>query len=171
MTTLLLPIMPPRILLILPPFLGCYILHQTNHHHYHPLNKNYSNFITEWVTYLCLHCNNLLEKAFLVPILLPLVNVRIRYVAPAFMGNSIVPPTTPLSTLGMIDASHLQPGDWVSGDQVESTTPGLIPEYHGTPSTAGNHAGIIESSNVILPIMAFSPPSPFVQVAFNKNSL
>jgi hypothetical protein len=42
-----------------------------------------------------------------------------------------------------IDSSHLEPGDCVSGDQVESSTPGLIPVYRGSPSTSCYHLGTL----------------------------
>ena len=42
-----------------------------------------------------------------------------------------------------LDISHLEPGDCVSGDQVESSTPGLIPAYHGSPTTQSYHAGTL----------------------------
>jgi hypothetical protein len=44
---------------------------------------------------------------------------------------------------GVLDALHLTPGDCISGDQVESTVPGLIPTYHGTPTTDKFHAGTL----------------------------
>ncbi len=47
------------------------------------------------------------------------------------------------SASGILDISHLEPGDCVSGDQVESTTPGLVPTYRGTPSTDRYHAGTL----------------------------
>jgi hypothetical protein len=47
------------------------------------------------------------------------------------------------SASGTLDISHLEPGDCVSGDQVESTTPGLVPTYRGTPSTDKYHAGTL----------------------------
>jgi hypothetical protein len=42
-----------------------------------------------------------------------------------------------------LDIDHLNPGDCVSGDQIESSTPGLIPTYKGTPTTARYHAGTL----------------------------
>jgi len=50
---------------------------------------------------------------------------------------------THASAPGALDALHLNPGDCVSGDQVESTAPGLIPTYHGTPTTDKIHAGTL----------------------------
>jgi hypothetical protein len=41
--------------------------------------------------------------------------------------------TTPL------DIGHLNSGDCVSGDQVESSSPGLVPTYKGSPTTARYH--------------------------------
>jgi hypothetical protein len=34
-------------------------------------------------------------------------------------------------------------GDCVSGDQLESTSPGLVPTYHGTPTTSKHHTGTL----------------------------
>jgi hypothetical protein len=45
--------------------------------------------------------------------------------------------TTPL------DIGHLNPGDCVSGDQVESSSPRLVPTYKGSPTTARYHAGTL----------------------------
>jgi hypothetical protein len=42
-----------------------------------------------------------------------------------------------------LDIDHLNPGDCVSGDQIESSTPGLVPTYKGTPTTARYHAGTL----------------------------
>jgi len=42
-----------------------------------------------------------------------------------------------------LDIDHLNPGDCVSGDQVESSSPGLVPTYRGTPTTARYHAGTL----------------------------
>jgi hypothetical protein len=42
-----------------------------------------------------------------------------------------------------IDSHHLEPGDCVSGDQVESTTPAIIPVYCGSPSIHQYHAGTL----------------------------
>ena len=42
-----------------------------------------------------------------------------------------------------LDIDHLTPGDCVSGDQIESSSPGLIPTYRGTPTTARYHAGTL----------------------------
>jgi len=50
-------------------------------------------------------------------------------------------PTSSDATL--IDVNHLEPGDCVSADQLESSAPGLIPTYHGTPSTSKYHAGTL----------------------------
>jgi hypothetical protein len=44
---------------------------------------------------------------------------------------------------GTLDISHLEPGDCVSGDQVESTMPGLVPTYRGTPTVDRYHAGTL----------------------------
>jgi len=40
-----------------------------------------------------------------------------------------------------LDVSHLEPGDCISCNQLESSAPGLIPIYRGTPSTSKYHAG------------------------------
>jgi len=45
------------------------------------------------------------------------------------------------SNLHPIDAFHLAPGDCISGDQLKSTHPGIIPTYKGSPSTSFYHAG------------------------------
>ncbi len=47
------------------------------------------------------------------------------------------------STFQPIDSSHLQPGDCISGDQLESTHLGLIPTYKGSPTTSFHHAGTL----------------------------
>jgi hypothetical protein len=47
------------------------------------------------------------------------------------------------ATTGPLDSTHLQPGDCVSCDQLESTMPGLIPTYKGTPTTSLHHAGTL----------------------------
>jgi hypothetical protein len=52
-------------------------------------------------------------------------------------------PTTTTIATGTIDISHLTPGDCVSGDQLESTSPGLVPTYRGTPTTMKYHAGTL----------------------------
>lgn len=41
---------------------------------------------------------------------------------------------------GVIDALYLTPGAGVSGDQVESTAPGMVPTYRGSPNTKKYHA-------------------------------
>jgi hypothetical protein len=46
-------------------------------------------------------------------------------------------------TDGPIDATHLTPGDCISCDQLESTSPGLIPDFKGSPSTSSYHAGTL----------------------------
>jgi len=50
---------------------------------------------------------------------------------------------TTTTASGVLDALHLTPGDCVSGDQVESSTPGLIPMYRGTPTTDRYQAGTL----------------------------
>jgi hypothetical protein len=50
---------------------------------------------------------------------------------------------TSTTATGSIDASHLQPGDCISGDQLESSTPGLVATYQGSPSTATYRAGTL----------------------------
>jgi len=47
------------------------------------------------------------------------------------------------STFHPIDASHLLPGDCVSGDQLESTHPGMVPAYKGIPTKATYHTGTL----------------------------
>jgi hypothetical protein len=47
------------------------------------------------------------------------------------------------STLQPLDISHLAPGDCISGDELESTHPGLIPIFRGSPSTSFYHAGTL----------------------------
>jgi hypothetical protein len=51
--------------------------------------------------------------------------------------------TTSTTASGILYALHLTPGDCVSGDQVESSTLGLIPTYRGTPTTECYHAGTL----------------------------
>jgi hypothetical protein len=43
----------------------------------------------------------------------------------------------------VLDALHLTPGDCVSGDHLESTSPGLIPTYRGSFATKKYHAGTL----------------------------
>jgi hypothetical protein len=45
----------------------------------------------------------------------------------------------------LLEAVVTEPGDCVSGDQVESSTPGLIPIYQGHPTTEQYHAGTLSS--------------------------
>jgi hypothetical protein len=52
-------------------------------------------------------------------------------------------PITPNTATGIIDALHLHPGDCISGDQIESSSPGLIPTYRGTPVNTRYHASIL----------------------------
>jgi hypothetical protein len=42
-----------------------------------------------------------------------------------------------------LDSQHLVPGDCMSGDQIESTHPGLISIFKGSPSTSFYHAGTL----------------------------
>jgi hypothetical protein len=42
-----------------------------------------------------------------------------------------------------LDIDHLEPGDCVSGDQVESSSPGLIPVCKGKPASSRYHAGTL----------------------------
>jgi hypothetical protein len=51
--------------------------------------------------------------------------------------------TTSTTASGILDALHLMPGNCISGDQVESSTPGLIPMYCGTLTTDRYHAGTL----------------------------
>jgi hypothetical protein len=48
-----------------------------------------------------------------------------------------------LALAGSLDSSHLQPGDCISCDQLESTSPGLIATFKGSPSTSSYHAGTL----------------------------
>jgi hypothetical protein len=47
------------------------------------------------------------------------------------------------TALQPLDSYHLQPGDCVSGDQLESTQPGFIPTFKGSPTTSFYHAGTL----------------------------
>ncbi len=47
------------------------------------------------------------------------------------------------SVLQPLDSLHLVPGDCISGDQLESMLPGLIPTYRGSPTTDFYHAGTL----------------------------
>jgi hypothetical protein len=47
------------------------------------------------------------------------------------------------STLHPIDASDLNPGDCISGNQLESTHPGMIPTFKGIPTKSTYHAGTL----------------------------
>lgn len=47
------------------------------------------------------------------------------------------------SSLHPLDSLHLAPGDCISSDQIESTLPGLIPTYRGSPTTDFYHAGTL----------------------------
>jgi len=73
----------------------------------------------------------------------------------------------PLASQHPIDASDLCPGDCVSIDQLESTHPGKIPVYKGTPIKSAYHAGTLltELSNDTMPTMAFLPQNFFVTLA------
>jgi hypothetical protein len=44
---------------------------------------------------------------------------------------------------GPLDSSNLKPGDCVSCNRLESTSPGLIPVHRGTPSNSSYHAGTL----------------------------
>jgi hypothetical protein len=52
-------------------------------------------------------------------------------------------PPAPSTTAPPIDSDDLQPGDKVSVDQIESTTPGFVDVYKGKPTTAKFHAASI----------------------------
>jgi hypothetical protein len=56
------------------------------------------------------------------------------------------------SAAGILDISHLKPGDCASGDQVESTTPALIPMYHGTMLVCSSLAMLVDNF-ILLPII------------------
>jgi hypothetical protein len=47
------------------------------------------------------------------------------------------------SDLRPIDSSDLCPGNCISANQLESTHPGLVPTYKGSPSTSSFHAGTL----------------------------
>jgi hypothetical protein len=47
------------------------------------------------------------------------------------------------SALQPLDSFHLAPGDCISGDQLESMQPGLIPTFKGSPTTSFYHAGTL----------------------------
>jgi hypothetical protein len=51
--------------------------------------------------------------------------------------------TTPGTTTGSIDINHLDPGMCVSGDQLESSTPGLVPTFQGSPTTSSYRASTL----------------------------
>jgi hypothetical protein len=51
----------------------------------------------------------------------------------------VISPTTSTP----IDALHLNPGDCVSCDQLESSTPGHVPTFQGSPTTIKHHAGTL----------------------------
>jgi hypothetical protein len=51
--------------------------------------------------------------------------------------------TTPLTSPGHIDNNHLMPGMCVSGDQLESSTPGLIPTFQASPTSQSYRAGTL----------------------------
>jgi hypothetical protein len=50
---------------------------------------------------------------------------------------------TPSNASGIIDACHLEPGDYIWSDQVESTSPGLVSMYRGMPTANKYHAGTL----------------------------
>ncbi len=47
------------------------------------------------------------------------------------------------ATFQPLDSDHLQPGDCVLGDQLESTQPSLIPTYQGSPTTSFHSTGTL----------------------------
>jgi hypothetical protein len=52
-------------------------------------------------------------------------------------------PSASPTTARAIDSDDLQPGDKVSVDQIESSTPGYVDNYRGKPTTAKFHAASI----------------------------
>jgi len=56
------------------------------------------------------------------------------------MGKAHRRPVTHISKMRPIDAEDLQPGDRVSVDQIESSTPGMVDTYSGKPTSARYHA-------------------------------
>jgi hypothetical protein len=49
----------------------------------------------------------------------------------------------PPTSFQPLDSLYLEPGDCISGDQLESIHPGLIPTYKGSPSTSFYNTGIL----------------------------
>lgn len=49
----------------------------------------------------------------------------------------------PAASSNPIDAHHLLPGDCISCDQVESSMPGHVPTFQGSPTTIKHHAGTL----------------------------
>lgn len=49
-------------------------------------------------------------------------------------------PITTSTATGIMYVSHLQPGGCVSDDQLERSTPGLVPTFQGSPTTASYQA-------------------------------
>jgi hypothetical protein len=81
---------------------------------------------------------------------------------------------------GVLDTLHLSPGDCVSGDQLESTTPGLIPTFRGSPTLEKYHAGtlFVDHASRYLHFMphistgsqeAINAKHPFELHAFHNN--
>jgi hypothetical protein len=59
------------------------------------------------------------------------------------MGKAHRRPVTHISKMRPIDAEELQPGDRVSVDQIESSTPGMVDSYSGKPTSARYHAALL----------------------------
>jgi hypothetical protein len=58
-------------------------------------------------------------------------------------GKAHKRPSASASTARPIDSDNLQPGDRVSIDQLESSTPGCVDNYKGKPTTAKYHAASV----------------------------
>ncbi len=61
------------------------------------------------------------------------------------------------ASLQPLDSFHLTPGDCVSADQIESTQPGIILIFKGSPSTSFYHAGTLFVDHASR-FLFFTPP-------------